>query len=478
MKIAPWIAAAFALCVGYCCAVRAVNADDALRDQARATMRKAAEYYRNKVALRGGYVYYYSLDLQRRLGEGVATADQVWVQPPGTPTVGLAYLAAYDATGERFYLEAATAAAEALLYGQLASGGWTNRIDFNPRGDVALYRNGKGGGRNYSTLDDGISQAAIRLLMHVDRAHEFKHEPVHEAAQFALEALLAAQFPNGAFPQVWTGPVSAQPVVKASFPDYDWRTEGRIKEYWDMYTLNDSLAGTVFATLHDAHSIYKDKKYKQAALKLGDFLILAQLPEPQPAWSQQYDYKLRPIWARKFEPAAITGGESQDAIETLMAVYRLSGDKKYLEPIPRALAYLNKSLLADGRLARYYELETNKPLYMFRRGDVYSLTYDDSQLPSHYGWKVASRLEAIEQQYAALASGAAPATAPAPTAANREQQVREIIAQLDGEGRWITTYAGEPLVGQPKFRPGDRYIGSADFSRNLEALSAYLMATE
>jgi len=31
-----------------------------------------------------------------------------------------------------------------------------------------------------------------------------------------------------------------------------------------------------------------------------------------------------------------------------MKVYRLTGDAKYLEPIPRALAYLKHSLLADG----------------------------------------------------------------------------------------------------------------------------------
>src|SRR6185369_8666710 len=141
-------------------------ADDAVkatRDEAIATMRKAAEYYRNKVALRGGYVYYYSPDLKLRHGEGVATATQIWVQPPGTPTVGLAYLAAYKATGDKFYLDAAREAGEALMYGQLKSGGWQNCIDFDPKGRVNLYRNGKGGGQNNSTLDDNISQSTIRF---------------------------------------------------------------------------------------------------------------------------------------------------------------------------------------------------------------------------------------------------------------------------------------------------------------------------
>ena len=40
-------------------------------------------------------------------------------------------------------------------------------------------------------------------------------------------------------------PVPKQPVVRASFPSYDWRTEGRVKNYWDMYTLNDNVAGNV-----------------------------------------------------------------------------------------------------------------------------------------------------------------------------------------------------------------------------------------
>src|SRR5687767_14516269 len=80
--------------------------DDSPRQQAIAAMRKAAEFYRHQVASHGGYVYHYSLDLSQRWGEGVATKDQIWIQPPGTPTVGLSYLKAYEATGDQFYLEA------------------------------------------------------------------------------------------------------------------------------------------------------------------------------------------------------------------------------------------------------------------------------------------------------------------------------------------------------------------------------------
>ncbi len=64
-----------------------------------------------------------------------------------------------------------------------------------------------------------------------------------------------------------------------------------------------------------------------------------------------------------------------------MKISLATKDRKYLQPIPGALAYLRASLLADGRLARYYELKTNRPLYMNRRGKTYTLTYDDSNFP-------------------------------------------------------------------------------------------------
>jgi PelA/Pel-15E family pectate lyase len=342
-------------------------------------------------------------------------------------------------------------------------------VDFSPAGTrVALYRNGKGKGRNYSTLDDGISQAAIRFLVRADRAHDFKHREIHEGAQVALEALLKAQYPNGGFPQVWSGPVPAQPVVKASYPAYDWRTEGRVDNYWDLYTLNDGLAGTVFETLKEALDTYEDARYRAALTRLGDFLILAQMPEPQPAWAQQYTFAMHPAWARRFEPAAVSGGESQDVVETLLKLHRLTGDRKYLAPLPAALEYLKRSRLPDGRLARFYELKTNRPLYMNRTGREYHLTYSDADLPDHYGWKVAFRVDRLEQEYRAALAGK-----PKPTGSTvpDDRRVRQVISGLDGEGRWVSTYAGERLVGQPRFQTGFRYLSSKVFAENIELLS-------
>jgi PelA/Pel-15E family pectate lyase len=455
----------------------AENRSEPLRGRVVAAMKSASVFYVRKVSSHGGYVYFYSVDLTKRWGEGVATRDQVWVQPPGTPTVGLAYLAAYKATSDPFYLDAAKQAAEAIVYGQLKSGGWTNCVDFDPRGRrSAAYRNGKGRGKNNSSFDDGQSQSAMRLLIAVDEALEFKNRKIHQSAEIALKALLAAQFTNGGFPQVWTKPVSKQPVRKASYPSYDWRTEGRIKNYWDMYTLNDNVCGYIAQTLIDAHHIYKDEKYLAALKRLGDFLILAQMPAPQPGWAQQYNYEMKPIWARKFEPPGVSGDESQEAVETLLQIFQITGDRKYLKPIPAALTYLKRSLLKDGRLARYYELKTNRPLYMQRSGKRYTLTYDDSRLPRHYGWKIVSRLKQLESRYKLLAAKRSISNSPR-SRAELEPAVRRILKTLDQQGRWIQTANGERLVGQPRFPLKTRYISSEVFSRNLETLSAYLQAT-
>lgn len=444
--------------------------------EVRKALHQALTFFRSRVAVHGGYVYYVSLDLQKRLGEGVASAEQIWVQPPGTPAVGMAYLTAYQATGESAFLDAAREAGTALIHGQLRSGGWTNAVDFDPQGSqAAQYRNGKGGGkRNFSTLDDDISQAAMRFLMRLDQTEKFGNEPVHGAVTVALEALLRAQFANGGFPQGWTDAVPEAPVEAARYPDYDWKTEGRIKNYWDMYTLNDGLAGTVAATLVEASGIYGDKRYVAALRKLGDFLLLAQMPEPQPAWAQQYNRDMQPIWARKFEPPAIAGRESQDVLWTLLRIASQVRDARYLQPLPKAMAYLKRSRLPDGRLSRYYELRSNKPLYMSRQGDAYSLTYDDSRLPDHYGWKWVSELDGIEEAYRSVMDRKG---LPRKTTETSELALRsaKILATLDGEGRWVSSFAGERLVGQPEFRPGETYLSSALFNENVEVLSEYLM---
>lgn len=453
-----------------CCVPLDVLGADPTREDVLQAMKKAATYYHDRVAVHGGYVYYSSLDGKVRIGEGEATPSQIWIEPPGTPTVGMAYLTAYQATQDELYLNAAIDAARALAYGQLKSGGWTHLIDFDPASkDAGAYRNGKGGRRNNSSLDDGITQSALTFLMRIDQVLKFQDREIHDAASTALDALLNAQFANGGFSQVWVGPAEPRPVIKARFPDYDWRTEHRMKEYWAMYTLNDDVARFVAETLVTAHEVYQDPRAISALRKLGDFLILAQLPDPQPAWAQQYDKEMCPAWARKFEPPAVTGDESEDAMEALLIIHAHTDDAKYLEPIPRAIAYLRRSLLPDGRLARFYELKTNKPLYM---NSKYELTYDDNDVPQHYAWKVPSHLDQLEKAYERAANGMSEKQPPPRTTSVSE--AKKVLNDLDLEGRWLITADTARLKGQPEFKLGDKYLSSDLFSRNLTLLARYV----
>jgi len=76
-------------------------------------MRKAADFMANTVSNRGGYVYLYSEDLSKQWGEIPARSTQIWIQPPGTPAVGMMYLDVYEASGNPVYLNYAKKAAHA-----------------------------------------------------------------------------------------------------------------------------------------------------------------------------------------------------------------------------------------------------------------------------------------------------------------------------------------------------------------------------
>jgi hypothetical protein len=284
-------------------------------------LRKAVTFFRTHATTQGtpgGYVWRWSGDLKLREGEGKAGPTTAWVQPPGTPTVGEAFLDAYQATGDTFYLDAARETAHALSRGQLRSGGWTYRIEYDPKQRRRYaYRVDPMGKnqRNRSTLDDDTTQAAVRFLIRTDRVLDFKDELIHDAALYALRFLVGSQYANGGwsvtrdeFPD---SPPSAKeyPVLKASYPK-SWSRPWE-KDFRGCYVTNDNLILDMLDTLFLAADVYKDKKYVQAAERAGEFIRLAQMPDPQPGWAQQYDRDMHPVWARKFEPPAITGGESQ-----------------------------------------------------------------------------------------------------------------------------------------------------------------------
>lgn len=463
------------------------GADPATRAAAEGALQKAVKFFREEVSAEGGYLWRYSGDLKAREGEEKASVTTAWIQPPGTPAVGEALLTAYERTGDTYCLDAAKETAGALVKGQLRSGGWADSIEFNPqlRQKIAYRVDGESGGKqfNTTTLDDNKTQSALRFLMRLDATLARRDATIHEAVQYGLAALLAAQFPNGAWPQRFSEPPVAAdyPVKQASYPE-TWSRTFPNEKYSGFYTLNDNSLADTAAVLFEAARIYDEPKYRAAAARAGDFLLLSQMPQPQSAWAQQYDRDMHPAWARKFEPASVTGGESQGAIKLLMHVYRETGERKYLAAIPPALAYLRASQLPDGRLARFYELQTNKPLYFTKK---YELTYRSDDMPTHYSFIVGSNLDKLAADYERLA-----AADPAQLRSKQldrarkpekvrltpelEKQAQAAIAALDARGAWVEKGS---LRAKGNAGLASEIIDCKTFIKNVDTLSRYLAAT-
>jgi len=101
---------------------------------------------------------------------------------------------------------------------------------------------------------------------------------------------------------------------------------------------------------------------------------------------------MHPAWARKFEPPSVCSIESVGAMKTLIEIWLATGEEKYIATLPAVLKWFERSELKNekGTWSRFYELQTNKPLYC--RAETYEITYDDADLPTHYGFKVSGSM--------------------------------------------------------------------------------------
>jgi hypothetical protein len=166
-------------------------------------------------------------------------------------------------------------------------------------------------------------------------------------------------------------------------------------------------------------------------------------------------------------------------MRSLLRVFELTGDKKYLEPIPRALAYYRASVLPDGQLARFYELQTNTPLYFTKD---YQMTYSDADMPTHYGFKTSNGLDQIDAEYQRLAAMPAdawtpvrlvqPAVAP-PASEKLANTAAAIVAAQNEAGAWV-----EPAKAniQGKMAEGIPALYSDTFTRNILTLARFIAA--
>lgn len=430
--------------------IQAQNKQDlaALATEAELSLVKGIAYIQS-LAIEGGYVYHYSMDGKERWGEGKTDDRTIEVQPPGTPAVGMSFLRAWRISKNKDFLGAAEEAANALILGQSELGGWDHKIYFDrPTGKRVSF-------------DDNQTQSAISFLMELDQ--EIDKPSLSQAIKKALDMMLESQLDNGGWPH-----------------QYPWQGN-----YHDYATFNDKGINDCIRVMIEANTYYKDESYATSLQKAGRFLMISQLPPPQPGWAQQYNEYLQPAWARAFEPPSVCPSASLNNINSLIDIFLHTGRGELLEPIPDAIRWLKASRMPNGKWGRFLELGTNKALYYDRgRIRVDSVHHLSLERRTGYGYEVNLKeaLEAVELRFHQVSdpSIVGEKVDQAAKLSELAANVREIIKNQDKMGRWIVhqdqfrkEVPGKTWDGE--YRTEDR-ISSALFNHNVGVLCAFLEA--
>src|SRR5688500_3001025 len=203
--------------------------------------------------------------------------------------------------------------ADVILSYQTPSGGWSKHTGYarGPRkpGMQWTSQNKPGQPPHYvATFDNRSTTEQLHFLAYV--FHATQRDDCRAAFAKGLDFILAAQFPNGGWPQVYP-------------------LEGG---YHDDVTFNDDAMTRILRLLHDVaggsgqpyYAFVDDARRAQAAdaLAAGVRCVLKTQVEQggkETVWCAQYDsITLQPSAARAMEPATLSGAESARILELLM----------------------------------------------------------------------------------------------------------------------------------------------------------------
>jgi PelA/Pel-15E family pectate lyase len=300
-----------------------------------------------------------------------------------------------------FATDSAQRMARVILSFQAPNGGWSKHVDFSvhERQPGESYFAESADWEWISTIDNDATTEEIHFLARADSA---RRDPRYERAiARAIDYLLASQFPNGCFPQIY--PLQGS--------------------YHDAVTFNDNATVNVLRLLQEvADGRYSvatldQRTHALAALGSGvECIINAQVRVDGrlTAWGQQHDpLTLAPVSARSYELASLTALESAFIVEFLMS--HASPSDRMVRAVYAAVDWL-KSVSTSGYTysnyelkkqpgagpiwGRLYEIGTNKIIMANRDGVT---LYDWNKLTdrrSGYSWyttKPAATLAAFEQ---------------------------------------------------------------------------------
>jgi PelA/Pel-15E family pectate lyase len=265
--------------------------------------------------------------------------------------------------------------ADSVIQYQSLQGGWPKSTDLArpPRApdDIPPL----GGGRANS-LDNEATTLPMAFLARV--AHATGEARYRDSFSRGVDYLLAAQYPNGGWPQFW-------PLRDGYYSRITYNDGAMIRA---MTILRDVAGGQPPYDFVDAP---RRKKAADAVARGIDCILKTQIKQDGKltVWCAQHDENtLEPAWARDYEPPSLSGGESVGIVRFLMSIesptpetitavegavawFRTVAMKGVrLESIRREDGRMERRLIPDSAApplwARFYELGTNRPLYLDR----------------------------------------------------------------------------------------------------------------
>lgn len=263
------------------------------------------------------------------------------------------------------------------------------------------------------TFDNGATTEELRFLARAFRATEDKR--CLQAFFKGLDHIFRAQYPSGGWPQFYPPP----------------------KSYHRHITFNDdSMVGLMnFLREVSTDSLYRfvdverRTRASQSFDKGVDCILKCQIVAggKMTAWCAQHDeLDFSPRPARTFELASISGSESVGIVRLLMSLdkpspeiiravdsavawfesVKLSGIRVAQKKDPQSPKGWNKVVVQDPKArplwARFYEINTGRPLFADRDGDPkYNLADIGYERRNGYAWLGTWPVSLIEHEYPA-----------------------------------------------------------------------------
>jgi PelA/Pel-15E family pectate lyase len=312
--------------------------------------------------------------------------------------------------------------AEIIVSFQTPAGGWSKNLDLSAHArqpgesfapdNLSRYPGPddfdtpRDAGWNYvGTLDNDATTTELRFLARVAAAAAKESAPFRASFERGVAYLLAAQFPNGGWPQVWP--------LEGGYHDAITFNDGAVIHALEL--LEETAAGRnefagVPESLRQAASL--------AVVHGVEAIRATQIVENgrRTVWGQQHDaLTLAPVAGRNYEPAALCSSESAEAMLFLMALPK--PDAAAADAVHAAAAWFERTAIHDAsyergpngrrpmprpgapRLwARFYALGTGRPVFGDRDKSIHDTVEEISaERQQGYSWYNSGPLEALDR---------------------------------------------------------------------------------